>query len=347
MLCPHCSASIRYRERSGQTCSKCYKVFAFEPKTHPLRISDNYFQTVATKLSDNGKLYFTPQQLQFAVSRKAMKPFSWVVILIIFAVISTILGAIFSFSIVGQLLSNYIPIVTFVVSAAIIASIILFWIVLIFSVKKFHKPNISLPQSHVEFENSVLGDWRGIYGKLPANLIMNFPFPQDFQNLKGILLCQTDDAAMCLAANQVDKNLGLAIVFKPQKVIELLQKHGKLPVYVLHDASIEGVDFLEKIKQQIGNQTPVFDIGLRPQNVMKWNAPKMREKGVNADFLNSLTAEEKEWLNQGLYVPLYILRPEKLIRFVRIHITKKDQKVEETADKRAKSVGFMTWVGQK
>lgn len=347
MLCPHCSASLKYRERSNQVCSSCYKAFAFEPKTHPLRINDNYFQTVVNKLSDNGKLYFTPQQLQYAVSRKAMKPFSWTTLLIVFAVISTIIGSIVLFNIVAQAFSNFPTELIFFVYLVVIASIILFWIVLIFSVKKFHKPTISIPQSHVEFENSVLGDWRRIYQKFPDKLVRNFTFQENFQNLRGILLCQTDDAAICLNANQVDKSLNLAIVYKPQKVNELLQKHGKLPVYVLHDASIEGVDFLERIKRQIGNQTPVFEIGLRPQNVMKWNVQKMCEKGSNANFLESLTAEERDWLNQGYNVPLYVLRPEKLIRFVRIHITKKDKKIEETADRRAKSVGFMTWVGQK
>lgn len=347
MLCPHCSTSLRYRERSNQTCSSCHKVFAFEPKTHPLSLSDNYFLSNVNKLSNNGKLFFTLQQLQFALSRKKMKSGGLITVLIVFAVISTIIGCAVLFNIIAQVLRDFQSEAIVLICVALGIFIVLFWIILILAVKKFYKPAVYLPQSHVEFENSVLGDWRGIYGKLPDKLIMNFTFPKDFQNLKGILLCQIDDAAICLAANQIDKNLDLAIVIKPEKVVELLQKHGKLPVYVLHDASVEGVEFYEKTKQRLGSQTTVLDIGLRPQNVMKWNMLKMREKGASADFLNSLTAEEKAWLNQGYYLPLYAMSPDKLIGFVRIHITKRDKKIEETADKRAKSVGFMTWVGQK
>lgn len=346
MLCPHCSASIRYRERSNQTCSSCYKVFAFEPKTHPLRLSDNYFSSSVNKLSNYDKLYFTPQQLQFAVSRKKMKSGGLFIFLIIFAIISTIIGCVILFNIVAQVFDDFKQEVIVIICLAIGISLIVFWIILIFAFKKYYKPIVSLPQSHVEFENSVLADWRGIYGKLPPKLVMNFKFRENFHDLKGILLCQTDDGAKCLAANQVDKNLGVAIMTKPPKASELLQKHGKLPIYVLHDASIDGIEFVEKIKQFIGNQTTVIDIGLRPQNLLKSNFPKMREKGFNANHLNDLTAEEKDWLNQGYYVPLYVLRPEKLIQFVQKHIQKKEQIIEQTADKRAKAVGFMTWVGQ-
>lgn len=346
MQCPKCFADIKYKERSNNQCSKCNARFAFEPKTHPLKLTDTYFSKVVEKLDNNGKLFFTPQQLQFAVSRKKMKSAGWFIVLIIFAIVSTIIGCVVLFNIIAQVLSDFKQEALVIICLMLGISMILFWIGLIFAVKKFYKPVVSLPQSPVEFENRVLADWRGVYGKLPPKLVMNFPMQEIFHDLKGILLCENRDAAMCLAANQVDKNLGLAIVFQAQKAVELIQKHGKLPIYVLHDASIDGVYFSEKAKQQIGNQTPIIDIGLRPQNLLKSNFPKMRENGLNANHLSSLTAEEKDWLNKGYYVPLYVLRPEKLIQYVQKHIQKKDQLIEQTADKRAKSVGFMTWVGQ-
>jgi hypothetical protein len=346
MICPHCSASIRYRERSNQVCSKCYKAFAFEPKTHPLRISDNYFQSVVNKLNDNGKFYFTPQQLQFAVSRKAIKSTGWLTALSVFAVITTLLSIGFSFALFKEIFSKSSQTVIFALCALAVAAVILFWVIVILVFKKLYKPFVTLPQSHIEFENGVLADWRRIYKKQPDKLAIKFPFQENFRNSKAILLCQTDDAAMCLTANKINDELGIGIVFQLPKIADILQRYGKMPVYVLHDASIEGVAFFENAKQQIGQQGIVFDIGLRPQIMLKSNYPKMREKGANTNFRNGLTAEEKDWLNQGYSVPLYVLRPEKLIQHVRKHIEKRGKMIEQTTERRAKSIGFMTWVRQ-
>lgn len=326
MLCPHCSASLKYRERSNQTCSSCYKVFAFEPKTHSLGLSDTYFRSAVQKLSNNNRLFFTSQQLQFAVSRKKMKPGGFIVVLIVVGIISTVIVStlIWPFGI----------------------ALFFFWLFLIVFLKIFYKPTVSLPQSAVEFERSVLSSWCDVYGQLPSDLVMKFAAPGDFENPKGILICESIDAVMCLNANNLGRNLSLVIDTRPQKAFELIRKHGKLPVYVLHDASVAGVGFFEKVKEHLRNQAPVIDIGLRPENLLKSNFPKMRENGLNADHLKNLTAEERDWLNRGYFVPLYVLRPEKLIQYVKKHVEKKGGSIKETDEKRARNIGFMTWVNE-
>lgn len=328
MLCPHCSQSLKYRERSGNTCSSCHKYFAFEPKTHPLQLSDTYFSKIVNKLSNRDKLFYTSQQLQFAVSRKKIKSKSSIVTLVFVAVITTIF-AIFIFPL-----------------AAIV--VVLFWLVLIIGKIIYSKKYVSLPQTPQEFEGEVINYWKSAYKTCPSKLITKYKLHEDFNhNLNSILICEDYETAMCLSANEIDKKLHSAIVSNPNKITELLRKRRDLTVYVLHGASINGCEFFEKVKQQIGNQTRIIDIGLRPQAVMKSKLTHLREKsGMTANF-NNLTSEENAWLNKGYYTPLFVLKPENLIKYVINQIARKSKTViTSNAEKTAKNIGFMTWVSE-
>ena len=328
MQCPKCFADVKYKERSNNQCSKCNARFAFEPKTHPLKLTDKYFSKVVTKLSNNDKLFFTPQQLQFAVSRKKLKSNSLVISLIIIAFITTII-AIFIYPL-----------------AAIAVAFI--WIIVIIATTIYYKKNIFLPQTIYEFHSSVIETWRSVYKNYPPKLILDNTLPTQFNaEVRGILVCDDVETAICLVANQTDKSLSLAIVSNPNKIAELLQTRGKLPIFVLHSASVEGYHFVEKIKQQFGTQTRISDIGLRPQTVMKSNIVKLREKSEQIGKIGSLTGEEIAWLNQGFYTPLFVFTPLRLIAFVTKRLGKQTKPIAaENPETKAKSIGFMTWAGE-
>ncbi len=326
MICPHCRVNVKYKERSNLICSKCQKIFAFEPKTHPLLLHDVLFKKIVNKLSKNNTLYFTPQQLQFAVSRKKIKNSLSTFWLIIPAIITSIIAGII-----------YFP-------AAII--VILFWIVLIIFLAIRAKKYISLPQDFTHFNLFVLDRWKEIYGKYPDKLILKDTIFDKFDfELNGILICQESEIATCLTVNHATKNL--AIITNYNLLNDLLRQHTTLPVFVLHDASSDGHQFYEKIKQRFSNQTKVFDIGLRPQTVLKSNLIKFRDKGKVNNFKH-LTAEENIWLNDGYYTPLFTLRPEKLIQYVTKQIENRAKVVTtENIEEKAKSIGFMTWANEK
>ncbi len=326
MICPHCTQSITYKERNYNVCSKCHKEFAFEPKTHSLQLSDAYFSNVVKKLSNNDKLFFTPQQLQFSLSRKKIKNSLSIYWLFIPASITIIIASFI-----------YFPI------AIVLA---LFWFILIAALQIRSQKIISLPQDFSSFDYDVLNRWKAIYGKYPDKLIRNNSPPSDFNfDLKGVLLCEESETAMCLLTNHATKNL--AVITNPNQLSELLQKHGALPIYVLHNASSAGYQFVEKIKQQFSKQTQIFDIGLRPQAVMKTNLMKFRETGSSTHF-NSLKADENKWLKDGYYTPLFTLRPEKLIQYVTKQLESRAKfVVADKAEEKAKAIGFMTWAGEK
>ncbi len=327
MQCPKCFADVKYKERSNNQCSKCNARFAFEPKTHPLQLTDKYFSKVVEKLSNNGKLFFTQQQLQFAVSRKKLKSNSLVISLIIIAFITTVISI-------------------FIYPLAAIA-VAFIWIIVIIATTIYYKKNIFLPQTIYEFHSSVIETWRSVYKNYPSKLILNNALPtQNNADVRGILVCDDIETAICLSANQTGKNLGLAIVNDPNLISQLLQKRENLPIFLLHGASIEGYRFVEKMKRQFGTQTRVFDIGLRPQTIMKSKA-KLRETGSTIGNVSSLTKEEIDWLNQGFYFPLLIFTPQRLIGFVTKKLGNPAKSiVVENPDAKAKSVGFMTWAGE-
>jgi hypothetical protein len=335
--CPHCQKEIKYKERSGNKCSNCYKEFAFEPKVHPLLLSDKMFSKIAAKLSDKDKLYFTRQQLQFALSRKKLKGVSTALILIVPAVITTIIAAL--------IFSSIAFIVAFVWVAIIIASLI------------YSKKRVSLPQSLDDFQTTVIERWRTVYKNLPQHLILNNSIPHQFTYpVKGILICETADSAACLWANKTAERLNLAVFGDwsdniRNETINLFQKHGGLPVYVLHDASVKGCGFFERVKFGLNGKAQIIDIGLRPRAVMKSKLVQFRQAGFNAKTvaeIENLTMEERKWLKNGFYASLFQLSPAKLIVYAKNEIKKNSGfvKSETTAKQKAEAVGFMTWLNE-
>ena len=94
MQCPHCQATLLYKERSGRKCSKCKRAFVLEPKVSPLNLHDLRVRRLAEKLGGRGTYRFTPSQLfHFAAKRPvgAQKPtpfgamIGWLVFFVVLA----------------------------------------------------------------------------------------------------------------------------------------------------------------------------------------------------------------------------------------------------------------------
>lgn len=342
MKCPKCFETIKYKERSHNKCPKCSGSFAFEPKYHPLQLTDIYFSKVVDKLSDNGKLYFTPQQLQFAVSRKKIKSNSKVLWLLIPAIITTIITFVVSANILKDLYNDD-PFGRGL-AASITVFVFLLWIVIMICLKIFRKTHISLPQHPQEFKDSVIHPWKSVYGNVLQKLLSEKPkSAANNYNLRGILFCETKDTRDFLFANQLNIKFGLSVHTRLDSKIP-----DNLPIYVLHDASSEGIVFLEKIKERFANQRQIIDLGLRPNSVINSKLTKFRQTNSTKNNFSSLTKVENDWLNKGYYTPLFVLKPEKLIQYVTKQIEQRSRKIAvDNPEKEAQAIGFMTWVGEK
>jgi hypothetical protein len=348
MICPHCKADIKYRERNYNTCSNCNKEFAFEPKTHPLNITDKYFSNVVEKLSNNGKLFYTLEQLQFAVSRKKMKSGLGIVGYFILAIITTVISLTTCLALLPKKPEKSIATefdIAIGLFLLLIPVVIFFsWIIFIFRKIRHNTTHFLLPQTQFEFKDTVIYRWKGVYGNFPKNLIIEKPQSVSHNyNLRGILFCENQDTADFFIANQLNIRFGLAIFTDLHSQIQ-----ANLPIYVLHDASSEGYTFLEKVKQTFGNQKQIIDMGFRPNSVMNSNLIKFRQPNNTNNNFSGLNPAEIQWLKDGYYAPLFVLRPVKLIQYLGKKFGRTAKQIAvETPEKQAQAIGFMTWVGEK
>jgi hypothetical protein len=74
MICPHCSATVKHRERSGYRCGHCGRQFVFEPRDHPSRLTDVRVRRAAAWLGEGGRFRYTLGQLAATVGRGGAVP---------------------------------------------------------------------------------------------------------------------------------------------------------------------------------------------------------------------------------------------------------------------------------
>ncbi|MEP6925425.1 MAG: hypothetical protein ABI954_13240 [Pyrinomonadaceae bacterium] len=358
MICPHCNQNLLYKERSGKKCSKCKHEFAFEPKTDSLGLHDARFRKVIGKIGADGKVYFTSGQLQHFLSRKKIKNS-----------VNTILGWLVFASVASIVITVIIAISTGTIALFGLAFLIAVVFVTLLITFRQVEGDLNLTQSNFVFESDVIGRWRSIYKQLPANLLNKQLLSQNPQNLdkvRAVLVCPELEVRVCLLGNQTSKDLGL-LLFDPYqspgkstKEMEFIQQRRDLPIFVLHDASIEGCLLKEEfVRKHLGNDRSrkVYDIGLRPQTAIKAKLMRLRAKPskVSADSIKEikgLAPEEIAWLENGNYTPLLALTPTHLIKYVTRAVNKGFQISAKTAVKStqkndqsaAQAVGFMTWL---
>lgn len=310
MKCPNCLAEIKYKERSNNQCTKCRGTFVFEPKAHPLGLTDTYFSKIIDKLSANGTIFFTLDQLRFAANRKRMRQSGADGGFAVIAVVSMIAAVLTGWKIA--------------------AGVFLFWLCFFVYRVFFTTRTVSLKQSETEFRLFVLEPWERVHRDSLSHLIRkNLEGDALKKDLRGFLLCDSRELMNFLIANDAEKNLGLNVSTDLQ--LPKIKNRLDLPIFVLHDASIDGCKFFEKAESLYEQNAEIFDIGLRPRDVEQFELPVFREKNPANVTLKRLTEKENIWLNKGFYAPLFVLKPAQLIRFVNEKIERKFPS-DETSD---------------
>lgn len=302
MQCPNCFVNIRASERFHNQCLKCNGTFVFEPKTHPLGLTDTFFTKTVDKLSDNGKYFFTPEQFYFSLNRKQIRRNN--------SLAGYIAIAVFTF----------IPAIGTGWKAVVLAAV--FWSC-VFAYKIFvASKTVSLKQEFHEFNSDVLQPWKSVHKDLPPNLIMNKLANENLkQHQRGFLLCDTQSTANFLIANKLGKTLNIYVsndVNFPKN-----KNHQHLPIFMLHDASYEGYKFAAEIERLYENEQKVFDLGLRPHTAKELELARFRKKLLLSENIRSLTNEENRWLAKGFYTPLFVMKPSHLIESVSNKIERK------------------------
>ncbi|MGS2590068.1 hypothetical protein [Streptomyces hebeiensis] len=356
MICPHCSQSLLYKERTGQVCSKCKRAYAFEPKTHPLGLHDLRIRRLVQKLGDDGKIKITVDQLWFAVTRKtrkARKSGGDAATAAGCAGCGVPVGLLML--VAGLNMGGGAGVLAFFGSFLLVAVVI----TVVSTWRSGRRTTAALPRER--FRSEDVRRWKHIYGSLPDGVVEGTDaaaFRSAEPNaVRAALLCQDPSIAVFLAANGIPQRYGVVLV------PDVRQVPDSLPVVVLHDADPAGCLLAGQTRHALPGRR-VVDAGLPPRAVMKAeNALPLQGPELEAEVVEqlradtSLTRDEVDWLAKGWSTPLVGVPPARLLAVVTKVLERvtahtgagADADVASDVDpdrRKAASIGFLTWPGE-
>ena len=234
-----------------------------------------------------------------------------------------------------------------------------------------------------QFEVHYIEPWEFIHGLLPGRvaekeIIALRQFHMPLSRVRAVVASFSEDVLDCLRANGLVEQLGLALL-NPRRltdfdrdVINLLRSRPRLPIFLIHDASLFG-SLMATILRKEWELTPqhrIIDLGLHPRHVQKLRLP-WRKLRLSRAWLQlfewqasvpnglKLTKAEQKWLRKGYETSVLFIPPARLIKVVtkaveRAALKRATVAVEQTVPKqmvdpetqaqtKARSVGFMTW----
>ena len=255
MKCPSCSKHHRYA--NGMTC-KCGYQFALDPKQDG--ISDRRFVSFILAAGCNDTYHFTENQLYTAACRKQLTPHVAVPILLgVMAIGFLVAGTLADPALLLLLLVPFIGIPV--------------WLYFLYFKKL----------SRVEFEGWLIKYERskGPITNLVSETKLSGP-PNDTAEpdifdygVEKVLLVQHRILVDLLVLNNIHMTTRALIATAdgyPQYIASrlegLLEESPKLPVFILHDATLEGITWAEKTDNHFGRSgRPTIDVGLTPNAV--------------------------------------------------------------------------------
>jgi len=150
-----------------------------------------------------------------------------------------------------------------------------------------------------------------------------------------VIICQSDEIAQFLIANNVDSTNNctiLSINGYPQSIfdnaMEVLRHNADVKIYALHEASPAGVNLVNQLQinsNWFANQDiNIFDLGIFPHQVLEnrdmfvQNSKTMAQaaRQLSSKVRRELTIKERMWLDAGNFVELESLEPPRLLRIV-------------------------------
>ena len=262
MKCPQCDA--QHRASAGMRC-RCGYRFCFNPKSNKsLGITDGKFAAAISLASQNDTSYFTSNQLYAAYIKKfklgGPSP-------IVQSVIMIVLGI--GFTVTGLLAILGIPLV-------VIGVIRLLWNLV------FPKPP---KQSRQNFQ-LLIDQWLKAGKPIPKMITeprLHQPPPNWSENdiydygAEKILVVQRDLLVDLFVLNNQHAEQRMLVVaesgypnYIASRANELLQQRRDLPVYVIHDATLEGMSMVTRLRSpghwlNLGDRK-LIELGFSPED---------------------------------------------------------------------------------
>ncbi|MFI6060548.1 hypothetical protein [Streptomyces sp. NPDC051286] len=344
MICPHCEKNLLRKERPNNTCSHCGRTYALDPKTNSLGLSDLRVRRIAVKVTEEGRIAVTPDQLWYALSRRRLKK-------------GTFAPGCTEISLFVGLIVGVFSIFTGSVHLALIAGTLLLVAAGLVLARAAGAGRGFPVMSRAAFRSEALAPWRYVYGGLPPGVVDDappVPSPARTRAPSGaepgaVLLCPDRSITAFLDADGLPARYGIALA-EDLDAVRALSTRG--PVIVLHDADAHGELLVRRVRADLGQRT-VINAGLPLRTVRGLaQAVPYRDKEGKPDRetmallteLGEFTKAELKWLGKGWCFPLVGMPPARLLAAV----TRVAEQVTRSVDperRRAASVGFMTWPG--
>ncbi|WP_040796576.1 hypothetical protein [Nocardia higoensis] len=331
VICPNCRTNLLRKERTGRRCSRCHKTFALEPKEDHFGMHDERMRRLVDKLRDDQDLRYTGRQLYYAAGRKHLPSptATWVTTFITLGFVVLVL------SIICVAAIDAVPAK---IGAPGIGLALLALTVLMVLVRPWFisRATVRMTRGYRDFRSGVIDVWRKHYGAGPPGMIPDdLPLPA-VPRPRLALLCPDRATLTCLAANDAAGAWGMALCERIE------QLPPAVPVLILHDAAVPGVDYANRVRASLGPRA--VPIGLTPAMVRKAaSVTKLRERAEpDARLPPSWTEDDRQWLREGWWTPLSALPPARLLGVVRRGV----DRIEVSADperRTARQVGFLTW----
>ncbi|MBH0781466.1 hypothetical protein [Nocardia bovistercoris] len=304
-----------------------------EPKESPLWVHDIRVRTLAEKLGDGRGLRYTLPQLWYAASRKHMPDLGkrffgrrllFSIPILVVAFFSMVSGAV-------------PPLIGIVVG---IGAVVLVNLALTAYKPRFLRTSpVRMPATYDKFRDEVLSRWIKVYGGPPPGSVSEAaPPPPAPPQPRFAVLCADRAVLACLAANNVAAR-GIALASRPEQLPQ------RVPVLILHDASVPGVTFAAEVRAALGSRA--IDVGIGPRALLgKEKAFRLRDGLPAPADLERLRATvsppELAWLADGWWSPLAAVPPAKLLAAVD-SATRRAEEATDPDRRRAREVGFLTW----
>lgn len=196
--------------------------------------------------------------------------------------------------------------------------------------------SLSPPASRSEFEDSLSTVRRRhkIEGLLEtsekADFVESVPVDLTLYGLPKLLICQGDEIAQMLRANQFHLETPCAVLSlreaRPlgETFQKMLSRAENPQVYFLHDASSRAFSLIPNLRQLLSlkREIPLRPLGLRPLHAKRLHlfAEKTQnnaEETLNFQEINYLTEIEKRWLENGFTAEVAAVPPVRLLRVLR------------------------------
>ncbi|QGJ70204.1 Multipass membrane protein [Planctomycetales bacterium 10988] len=276
MKCPTCSH--KHPKSAGFQCSKCGYQFVFDPARD--KIADNKFVVIMNKASANGTYHFTKGQFLSALCQKEYESplFSFGCAIFTLCLIPL------SFFISAIMTKDMWELGTPALVIGIPLSLFFVWL------GRKHKYD---PPPNMDRLNELIRRWKEEKGPI-VGLIEEpnlhdpppeWPEPDMYDyGVERILIVERDILVDWLVLNQMHaewKTLIVAASGYPTYMVEhanrLLAERPDLPVFLLHDATEEGLLLESRIREE-GlfhlAEHPVIDLGITPGEVEKMDRLK-------------------------------------------------------------------------